>query len=677
MEDGLYLYGQWVSEVSVALTKQSNDLTSPNTLQVTYANLFTLSDTTAVRTLLQNAEQLDAAGKNPYRLIPAQLISDGEVIFTGNASLLSFMGGWKVSLSGARKGLFDQLADIKLKDLDLNRYNHPWTIEVIDSYAESTEGICYPAIDYGSIDNGAFAQDTLTPAVFNKTLIRAMLQRVGYTPKGDWLTDPLLNRVVLPFVEEEPKAYEQEWVDARMARVTVATSQPIPSFSGMNILLPLTVDNNPLAGWRDGRQDNYKAETYRYVPDTAMRLRVQAFQTFQIKVDQGAVEAMLIVEKNGQNVYQEYQSYGGPYNLLMSGYEQLKLNVLIECRALDQIQVRFIIRKRTTLAQFLIIGFVREEDTFASFEPDASIVSGDNWQTAINLPDMNCADLLKSTALMCSATWESDDVARTLELKTLNGILDNEVNATDLSHCVDESDEPENNPVLAPYGQKNLLKWKPLEDKTLAGYGDGVIGVDAQNIPLETPLFELPFSAVIDSKKVIGGYGSPPFIETRTITGTGANVQVQRKSTSPRLLLVEPTKPVTVTVNVVTPDLTISPTPVRLMASWWYTRPEGAVTTANSFSLAFDRPPGTFTREQTLIQRYFGGLKRVLRRPRQLTLSAYMRPSELATLDLYSPVRIQKVRAGSLDINDNYFYINQIKNYQSASGRCSLVLIPY
>lgn len=78
MLDGLYFFNTWVAEVEVVLNKQANDLTSPSTLNTSYANSFTLPDTVLLRSLLQNAEQVDSGGRDPYRLIPAKLIDVGE-----------------------------------------------------------------------------------------------------------------------------------------------------------------------------------------------------------------------------------------------------------------------------------------------------------------------------------------------------------------------------------------------------------------------------------------------------------------------------------------------------------------------------------------------------------------------------------------------------------------------
>ncbi|GAB3643935.1 hypothetical protein [Spirosoma arcticum] len=678
MIDGLYLFGQWVAEVSVICNKQANDLSSPATLNLNYTNLFTLPDTTLIRSLLQNAEQVDSGGRDPYRRIPATLIEEGEVIFSGSVSLETFQAGWKVSFAGSGRSLIDQLAALKLSDLDLSQYDHPWTLDSVALFVGNTDGILYPLIDNGSIDGGVFAQDTISPAIYASSLIRQMLKQFGYRPVGAWLTDALLKRIFLPFTGDRPRGHDQDWVTDRQARVAVPNNlDPIvlKDKSPINILLPFTVDNQPLDGFVDGRINNYKADRAVYVCDTAIRLKVQSSVNFIYIVRIGAANVRLIVEKNGQNVGEAYHTKGGYADKLDFG-ETLTVDVTIDCRPGDEIRIRLTGGSRTKISDYAYYFSRTLGDLWVSFEPDASVYQGDAWPVATNLPDMTCADLLKTVALMCSATLDIDETRKTVELKTLDGIIADEANATDLSHAVEENTEPEFAAAISPYGQKNALKWRTQEDKTLIGYGDGVIGCDAQNLPPETTLFELPFAAVIDSTVNVPGYGLPVLVQTRTVTGSGANIQVSYKASPPVLLLAEPSVPVKVIVNKVTPELTTVPTAIELTPCWWHKRADLIALPDNSFSLAFDPPPGSDSREQTLIQRYFSGIKRVLRRPRQLTVSVYLRPAEFAALNLYAPVRLRGVRAGSLDINDNYFYLNKVSNYRAAVP-CSLVLIAY
>jgi len=459
-DDGLYLDGVWVARPAPALNLQINDLSKPDTIQATYSNTFQIPDSLTVRDLTLNAEQVDSGGPMPYTLLRAQLIEQGEVIFTGHARLGNFKAGWSVQLVQAGKSLFDELSGKSLRTLDLTRYDHKWDVTTITALAGAEEGVVYPVIDYGLLDGKTFPLDCIFPAVYAKTLIGQMLKESGYRAGGDWLNDELLTRLAVPFANDEATDRDDEWVNDRTSRVTVGgTAVPV---GPINIVLPLVNDDN-FPEYYDGKLNNFKPALNAYVPDTGMRLRVQATINFKVKIDFGSVEALLIVEKNGVNIAQEYFSVSGPYNITFSKEESLSVNELVTTKKGDQIRLRYIVRKRSTFAQYSVQTQITPDKTWASFIPDSKVYPGDSWPVARNLPDMSCADLLKSIALMSSATYQVDDLRRTVTLIPLDTILNNRSDALDLSTRVEEIDEPELSVTLEPYGQKNFVRWAEFD----------------------------------------------------------------------------------------------------------------------------------------------------------------------------------------------------------------------
>ncbi|WP_018622102.1 hypothetical protein [Spirosoma luteum] len=674
MTDGLYLEKTWVAEVSAVLTYQANDLTKPDVLNASYSLSFTLPDSLLLRSLLQSAEQLDAGGVYPYTALSCLLVQDGSVVFQGLARLVSFSAGWKVSLIETTKGLFDQLAALSIRDLDLSRYDHLWKPESMNVYAGATAGVIYPVIDYGSFDSDTFAGDALFPAVYVHTLIRAMLQRVGYragesTPGVDWLADELVSRLALPFVNDEPQSRDQQWVDDRTARVTVSAPVVVPQ--AINAIIPFSVDND--GQWFDGKVNNFKPTLNAYQCDVGMRLRVQAAQTFSVYVGQGAIEARLIVEKNGVGVAESYFSVSGPYNPTGTKVDTIKLDETINCRASDQIRIRFVFKKRTLIATWATLLVIEPETTWASFTPDPSVQVNDLWPVARNLPDMSCADLLKSIALMLSATYQVDSFRRTLTLIPLDSVIAKTNEAVDWSTRVEESEDPEWFPLLEPYGQTNHLKWKQ-NDKTKP-WGDGIITINAQNLPVVTDLFELPFAACRPSDKTLTGYGNPVLIQTRTLSVSGGTSTLTKATTDARLILIEPTAIVPAQANITSPEGVTSKQAVNLTGCWWGERPELLKLPGNNFTLGFGKVTAA-QRETTLIQARFKGLFRILRRPRMLSVSMLLSAEDIATLDLTRPIRLRNVRAGSLLLNDGFYYLNQIPNY-SYGTVCRVSLIAY
>ncbi|MCK8496048.1 hypothetical protein M0L20_29550 [Spirosoma sp. RP8] len=699
MQDGLHLNNTWVAEVDVSLNFQANDLSKPDTIQLTYSNSFTLPDTMLMRDLTQNAEQIDSGGDYPYIPLDAKLVSEGEVVFYGKAELKSFKGGWSVNLYQTKKALFEVLGEKSLRDLDLSRFDHKWTLAGISALAGAAKGVVYPVVDYGAYDADTFADDAIFPAVYVHTLIEQMFVESGYRPAGNWLQDELIKRLAVPFVDDEANNQDDEWVQARTARVTVgppgADHPPFYVFTSSRRMemnpIPFIVDASEDGLWYDGAKNNFRPALKAYVADTAMRLHVQASQRFGVTVSYGAMEAALQIQKNGKIVAESYFSVGGFYNPSGTKPDILSIDEYVTCAPGDQITIRFYAQKRTIVADFTGSVPVDPESSFVTFTPDSAIRPGDTWLVSRNLPELTCADLLVTFALMASSTYEVDEMRKTVRLIPLDSVIANTGQAIDWSSKVEESDEPELAVTLEPYGQRNNVRWKEFDflseistakisssnrkrDPLKTLFGDGVITTTAGNLPTVSDLFELEFAACQNSDKEVTGYGSLVLIRTRRVTGKGSERTVERSSTTPRLVLIEPSVTVEVLASMITPDNTIQKNPVRLTGCWWGIRPVAVKTPANNFSLAFDR---VFSqREQTLIPRYFSGLKRVLRRPRSLAIPVYLSPEDVATLDLMRPIQIKQVRAGSLVFSNSYFYLNKISGYIPGYV-CTATLVPY
>lgn len=681
MQDGLYLLDKWVAEPEIALTLQANNLTEPSALPSSYTNSATLPDSLDIRSLLDFAEQIDSDTPYPYQLLPAFVIWQGEVVFSGVARLKKFTGGWQVELDENKTNLFDQLADKPIRSLDLSRFNHNWNLSKIQVMNAVPDGVVYPLIDYGAIEEGVVPSDTMYPAVTAKLLLEQMFSESGYKAEGDWLQDGLLNAIAFPFVEEKPSAVDDDWAKARYARVTMTDApdtkvgglELLTKFRSLNRIQPFNVDSRFSEGFEDGKQDNYNTTTYTYTADTNMRLTVYAFQAFRAKVTSGAVEVKLIVEVNGAEVAQGYFSKGGPYNTIgpLAKDDKVSVSVSLNLKAKDTAKIRLKVEKRTTFGVMEVIIYNTSATSFASFEPDKTLQYGDTWPVARNLPDLKCFDILSTVAFLTSGIWDVDDVSGTVRLVLLKDTV--RLPPEDWSDRITDV-EPSWIPAVEPYAQKNYLKWKPT-DSVDKDFGDGVINCNAPALKAEETLFTLPFSASMQSTQEIAGYGNPVKIETRTVATSGAGVvTITKKAATPRVILIQPNVNFNVPTKIAgnTPGTTVDST-CALMACWFSVRPKPVVRDENAFSLTFDRVAGQFA-EQSLIERYFDGLKMILDKPRTFTATFYLRPADVADLQtpdnngvkgLMRPVILRGVQVGSLSISQSNFIISQIPNIRN------------
>lgn len=682
--DGLYLDGTWVAPAKgIATSFVANDITKPDTLQTSHTNTFNISDTVSLRLLTQNAEQLDSGSTYPYKPIAATLIVAGNIVFRGFAELVGFDGSWESTLYEEKLNLFNRI-DRSIRTVDLARFNHPWTLDTINALAGATDGICYPLIDYGLLQNGITPLDAIFPALFVSSLLNQLLGEEGYRLVGDLPNDALYKAMGIAFSEDEPTSRDESFRDDRRARVarngpdehTVRNIFDPGDF--IDRIQPYDLDNQPENGLSQGVLHNYNTQTYAYVCDTNMRVLVQAVQLFKVRNLYGSVEVILAVEKNGQVVASEYFSSPAGYNLLFLRTDQLALNATVTCQAGDQLRIRLTVRRRTAVGPYDATIYNTPDNSWSNFVPDLSIQTGDTWAVARNLPDMTGLALIKGIAFAMSGSWYVNTLRKEIFLVTLNSIIENTNNAIDWSDRVNTRQPVSWSARLSPYAQANYLKYKEVDETrklptTVSGpsgkamtlaYGDGLISVNAPVLDSEQPLFEMPFAASINSQQEIAGYGRPILIPTRSVSGSGTSLSITKSATSPRLILIDTTHTQSVTTKVFADDgQTIIDAQVTLRPCWFGARPNAIITTGNRFCLCFSSP--TETRGETsLIERYYGGLFRVLRRMRVLKVSMLLKPSDIAELDFRRPIRLKRLQLGSLILSDGYYYLNRIDDYE-------------
>ncbi|MVM33275.1 hypothetical protein GO755_24760 [Spirosoma sp. HMF4905] len=693
--DGLFLENVWVATADgIASTFQSNDLSKPTTLQISHTNTFSLADSIAIRQLTASAEQLDSASKWPYKTLRAKVVVRGETIFSGYAEFDKFSNGWDVTLFQEKKNLFDRL-DRSIRTANLSRYDHDWTLEQVNLHAEATEGVCYPLVDYGLLSGNATANDTIFPAVYVKTLLTQLLYEEGYRLVGELGNDDLFKRLLIPFSESDPTSHDDQWSVDRKARVTwqAPTEEVDRGTLGSRYFIdrvqPYNLDNLVDQGFEQGKLHNYTTSSFSYVCDTAMRVRVQAFQAFKGLVVTGAIEVVLSVLVNGNEVANERFSEGAPYNILYYAIGNVTLDETIGCQAGDRIQIHLRAQRQTDLGAFRFTMYNDPNNSWASFTPDPTTHTGDRWPVARNLPDVTGLALLKGLAFLMGGTWSVDPFRRQVAFVSLSKIVNNTANAVDWSKRVDTGTEPGWIPRLEPYAQINYLTWKESDETKKAqvaprglssgettNYGNGVIRVDATTLDTDMTLFEMPFAASTDSDQSVPGYGNPPLIKIRTVSGSGSSSSINNQSTVPRLLLVAlgDTQPMQ-TKRLKSDGITLEEVTVNLRPAWFGMRPNSAISNDTPFTLSFSSL--LLNRgEQCIIDRYYRGLLRVLRRMRVLEVSVHLMPTDIASLDFERPIRLQRVRIGSLSLSDGLYYINKISDYVDGHA-CMVTLVAF
>lgn len=109
---------------------------------------------------------------------------------------------YEVDITGRTANLFQDIANLKLNQLDLSAYDHDYTAaNIIASWdAPVGEGYVYPLIDYGlSSDEKEYFVEDMFPAVYVKTLVDKIFSQAGYRYESAFFESERFKRLIVPY----------------------------------------------------------------------------------------------------------------------------------------------------------------------------------------------------------------------------------------------------------------------------------------------------------------------------------------------------------------------------------------------------------------------------------------------------------------------------------------------
>lgn len=109
---------------------------------------------------------------------------------------------YEIIIIGRFANLFSDIADLKLSELNLSEYNHPYTNASIQSSwsAPIGEGYYYGLIDYGYTSNpNQYFIDQLLPQIYAKTIIDKIFSEAGYRYSSAFFDSDFFKKLVIPY----------------------------------------------------------------------------------------------------------------------------------------------------------------------------------------------------------------------------------------------------------------------------------------------------------------------------------------------------------------------------------------------------------------------------------------------------------------------------------------------
>jgi hypothetical protein len=139
----------------VAITRQDNDITKPDTVQAAFSTSFALPDDVATHRRLAQPQLGTSLSPAPYQGAAVALEVSGVEVLPGAQLRLddytprtSYTG----KLLAGNKSFYDLLGDKTLRELDLSQFDHDWSLAAVAagaSHTGCTQGYVYDVYDRG------------------------------------------------------------------------------------------------------------------------------------------------------------------------------------------------------------------------------------------------------------------------------------------------------------------------------------------------------------------------------------------------------------------------------------------------------------------------------------------------------------------------------------------------
>jgi len=236
--NGTYL--DLIDDVSMPLSYQIADIKDPSKKNTNFSKTITLPGTRINNKIFgwiwDTNISVTSSGTtnftptfNPNKKADVVIIYDGAEIFKGFMKLdkIKVLNDYKIEYDvtcfGKLKDLFLELGEKTMADLNLSKYNHPYTYDVQkaswDNYIykngvtvpfDKGDGYVYPMVDYALNDNQNWKTEHFFPAVYYKTIINEIVTQAGYKYDGSIFNDNDFKSLVVSYGSGDLKLSTQQ-----------------------------------------------------------------------------------------------------------------------------------------------------------------------------------------------------------------------------------------------------------------------------------------------------------------------------------------------------------------------------------------------------------------------------------------------------------------------------------
>lgn len=612
---------------------------------------FKLPKTAKNRAVFESSEVPTSLSVKPYRRLKARLYVDGvdmQMLFFTLEKVKDYYEG---RVYGSNADFFNFIKDRKLADLDLTDFNHHWDNDFVASSLSTLYPIKYALIDFNSdspntaINNtdSEIYLGTMLPSVNEHYLLEKICSEAGYSLVNKTALDTYFDSVQ-PFIPCGGSTYERDDnVDRLLANFTmplITTGSPTGLFWS-----PSAIVSQSESYWQLYPDSNARFGGAFVIPDEVeLTFRLQAV------LGNGVLDETISIDiySTSTNTYNLIQTFNVLVPIAGTTFDQ---TITVTCLIPDSGYCRFGIVVRSpsgsnvfsTSASLEITEVVQIEgyDKKIVYETGTDAFVYNYITVANNLPDFSQAEFFKTYVQKFNSVITVDEKSKQVTITPFKEIKNNINQAVDWSGKLDFIQNYETSFTLE-YAQQNHFIYKD-DDEVEKPFGtDYRFDIDDQNLPFETTIIELPYSAT-ESVQRLGGFLIPKINKFETLLPT--------LDFSPRCLLIE-----------------------YGTGTFTYVRNIGSST--DELTITEDIPFARFIDESKqsnlgfgndLWEQFFLFLEPILNRTKVIECLLRLNTSDIATFDFLKPVYIKEL--------DGFFYVSKIKfDYTSnSSSVCELV----
>jgi hypothetical protein len=482
-----------IVDTDIALTKSVNKLQDLANRSGEFSTEIEAGLSSNNRILTKHSQSTDSLTPFPYSANKCEIEANGFNVLSGFARLIETNENYKIRAYGQLANLVDLIGDSKLKDLNLD-YSSGSTINHIWNYANVianrnntyTSGFIYPNINYGKWTlNTAHAHwNDLYPSVFCKYLFLRIFHSLGYSVTGEFLSNELFEREILPMVK-------------------IAN---IPSF----VLDGYTTEGE-LNNYTPNEPNFYPVTLNRFIKNSSLQLQQVSFPpeviTCYFPIIYGSINFNIDVNVNwsspGFGAFMKLRLYKKTPSLGSVSFQEASIS------------------NGANTVSFTVENAKDAADTYFFLEfnwggiPIWEVVSL-NWETKYNnqnlvegntvyvnecLPDVSQKDFLLTIINQYNLMIKVDSDLRTIDFSYFNSIAGNTANKLDWSNKLDLSEKPTIAYEIDGYSQNNLMNYETDDNdnelRKADKYGNGSLFCNNLNLDNINEIFKSKFAPIV------------------------------------------------------------------------------------------------------------------------------------------------------------------------------------